>query len=185
LYDAGVQHHRDLRRAIGERIQQLRMEAGLSVAKLAGDSSIGTAAAMARVERGDVAAPVEALDSLAVALRVPLLALFTFPAQDFFQELVDKLRHIRFGELQGMLAMVGNRARPREARPGRTEIPSLDDLARWILALPGRGSKLEVVQRAVLLHALEISEGNVSAAARLLGINRKAFERRLARIREE
>jgi transcriptional regulator with XRE-family HTH domain len=179
-----VQHNRDLRRAIGERIQQLRVEAGLTVAKLAGESTIGSTAAMAKLERGDGTAPIEAFDSLAVALRVPLLALFTFPAQDFFQELVDKLRHIRFGELQSMLALVGNRARPRDDRGARTDMPSLDELARWILQLPGRGSKLEVVQRAVLLHALEVSEGNVSAAARLLGINRKAFERRLTRIRE-
>ena len=52
-----------------------------------------------------------------------------------------------------------------------------------ILALPENGSKFHVVQNAVVLQALAMSGGNVSAAARLLGMNRKAFERKLARAR--
>ena len=48
---------------------------------------------------------------------------------------------------------------------------------------PEKGSKLEIMQNAVVLHAVAVSGGNVSAAARLLGVERKAFERKLARAR--
>ena len=61
---------------------------------------------------------------------------------------------------------------------------SADNLAQAILSLPEKGSKLEAVQRAVILHAIAVTGGNVSAAARLLGIERKAFERKLAKWRK-
>jgi DNA-binding NtrC family response regulator len=58
----------------------------------------------------------------------------------------------------------------------------IDRMARSILALPSRiGSKLDVIERAVLHHAVEITGGNKSAAARLLGVHRKFLERRLDR----
>ena len=58
----------------------------------------------------------------------------------------------------------------------------IDRMARSILALPTRiGSKLDVIERAVLHHAVEITGGNKSAAARLLGVHRKFLERRLER----
>jgi DNA-binding NtrC family response regulator len=58
----------------------------------------------------------------------------------------------------------------------------IDRMARSILALPTRiGSKLDVIERAVLHHAVEITGGNKSAAARLLGVHRKFLERRLDR----
>jgi DNA-binding NtrC family response regulator len=56
-------------------------------------------------------------------------------------------------------------------------------MARAILALPARlGSKLDVVELAVFQHAMEACEGNKSAAARLVGLDRKSFERRLGRL---
>jgi DNA-binding NtrC family response regulator len=65
-------------------------------------------------------------------------------------------------------------------RDARTEI---DRMARQLLALPERmGSKLDVIERAVLHHAIEISGGNKSAAARLVGVDRKALERRWERL---
>jgi DNA-binding NtrC family response regulator len=39
------------------------------------------------------------------------------------------------------------------------------------------------VERAVVAHALLATKGNVSAAARLLGTDRKALERRVAKYR--
>ena len=61
----------------------------------------------------------------------------------------------------------------------------IDRMARAILALPTRiGSKLDVIERAVLHHAVEITGGNKSAAARLLGVHRKFLERRLDRASE-
>jgi DNA-binding NtrC family response regulator len=61
----------------------------------------------------------------------------------------------------------------------------VDRMARAILALPARiGSKLDLIERAVLHHAVEICSGNKSAAARLLGVNRKSLERKLDRFSE-
>jgi DNA-binding NtrC family response regulator len=62
----------------------------------------------------------------------------------------------------------------------------IDALAKSILALPvRRGSKLDVVQRAVLHHAIETCGGNKSAAARLIGVDRKVLDRRWDRLSEE
>jgi DNA-binding NtrC family response regulator len=70
-------------------------------------------------------------------------------------------------------------AREKPAADSRMEI---DRIARALLALPERvGSKLDVVERAVLHHAIESCGGNKSAAARLLGVDRKSLERRWER----
>jgi DNA-binding NtrC family response regulator len=59
----------------------------------------------------------------------------------------------------------------------------VDRMARSLLALPERlGSKLDVIERAVLHHAIESCGGNKSAAARLIGVDRKALERRWERL---
>jgi DNA-binding NtrC family response regulator len=62
----------------------------------------------------------------------------------------------------------------------------VDALARSILALPLKlGSKLDVIERAVLHHAIETCGGNKSAAARLIGVDRKALERKWDRLSDE
>ena len=71
---------------------------------------------------------------------------------------------------------------PLGASQSRQEI---DRLARALLALPDRlGSKLAVIERAVLHHAIETCGGNKSAAARMIGVDRKALERRWDRLTE-
>jgi DNA-binding NtrC family response regulator len=71
-------------------------------------------------------------------------------------------------------------ARLPSASDARGEI---DRMARALLALPERlGSKLDVIERAVLHHAIESCGGNKSAAARLVGVDRKALERRWERL---
>jgi DNA-binding NtrC family response regulator len=58
----------------------------------------------------------------------------------------------------------------------------LERMARAVLALPaGVGSKLDRLELATLRQALSMSEGNKSAAARLLGVHRKSFDRMLER----
>jgi transcriptional regulator with XRE-family HTH domain len=58
----------------------------------------------------------------------------------------------------------------------------LADIGRAIAELPMVGrSKVDVVTSAVVVFALDASGGNQSAAARLLGMERKAYVRRLAR----
>jgi DNA-binding NtrC family response regulator len=71
-------------------------------------------------------------------------------------------------------------ARVPSVNDARVEI---DRMARSLLALPDRlGSKLDVIERAVLHHAIESCGGNKSAAARLIGVDRKALERRWERL---
>ena len=61
----------------------------------------------------------------------------------------------------------------------------VDRMARAILALPSRiGSKLDIIERVVQHRAVEMCSGNKSAAARLLGVNRKSLERKLDRFSE-
>jgi DNA-binding NtrC family response regulator len=73
-------------------------------------------------------------------------------------------------------------ARVPTANDARLEI---DRIARALLALPDRlGSKLDVIERAILHHAIESCGGNKSAAARLVGVDRKALERRWERLSE-
>jgi DNA-binding NtrC family response regulator len=62
----------------------------------------------------------------------------------------------------------------------------IDRIARALLGLPGRlGSKLRLIETAILHHAIEVSAGNKSAAARLVGLDRKALDRRLERREDE
>jgi DNA-binding NtrC family response regulator len=64
-------------------------------------------------------------------------------------------------------------------RPAPDAATEIDRLARALLALPDRlGSKLRVMERAVLHHAIEACGGNKAAAARLIGVDRKVLERR-------
>jgi DNA-binding NtrC family response regulator len=58
---------------------------------------------------------------------------------------------------------------------------TLDEIARAILDLPAGGHRLRDVERTVVAHALVQTNGNVSAAARLLGTDRKSLERRIER----
>ena len=55
---------------------------------------------------------------------------------------------------------------------------SLQSLAARLLGLP-IGNKLAAVEAALLETAMRLSAGNKSAAARLLGLHRKAVERKL------
>ena len=62
----------------------------------------------------------------------------------------------------------------------------IDRIARTLLALPSNlGSKLDIIERAILHHAIEVSGGNKSAAARLIGVDRKALERKWERLSDE
>jgi DNA-binding NtrC family response regulator len=62
----------------------------------------------------------------------------------------------------------------------------VEKIVQAILTLPMHtGSKLDFIERAVLHHAIETSAGNKSAAARMVGVNRRALDRRLRRIAEE
>ncbi len=60
----------------------------------------------------------------------------------------------------------------------------VEELARAVVDLPPSvGSKIEAVASAAVLHAMAVCRENQSAASRLLGMERKAFVRRLQRAR--
>jgi len=59
----------------------------------------------------------------------------------------------------------------------------VEKIVQAILTLPMHmGSKLDFIERAVLHHAIEASAGNKSAAARMVGVDRRALDRRLRRV---
>ncbi len=67
--------------------------------------------------------------------------------------------------------------------PSSNRGPSLSSLARRLLNTPtGELPKLEAMERAVVVEAMAAMHGNKSAAARLLGLERKALERRWDKI---
>lgn len=73
----------------------------------------------------------------------------------------------------------------RDARRGGSAPPGAMNAAqigKAIVELPGRGDKLEAVEAAAVRYAFEVCDENKSRAARLLGLERKAMERRLDRI---
>jgi two-component system response regulator HydG len=63
----------------------------------------------------------------------------------------------------------------------------IEKIAREILALPDLlgSSKLDLVERAVLHHAIETCHGNKSAAARMVGVHRKSLDRKWERLTNE
>jgi DNA-binding NtrC family response regulator len=62
----------------------------------------------------------------------------------------------------------------------------IERIAKKLLALPPHlGSKLEVIERAIVQQAIEMADGNKSAAARILGLDRKALERKWERLSGE
>jgi DNA-binding NtrC family response regulator len=62
--------------------------------------------------------------------------------------------------------------------------PSLRSIAQTILRLPV-ANKMSAVQLALLREAMALTEGNKSAAARMLGVGRRVVERRLDRPAED
>jgi DNA-binding NtrC family response regulator len=62
----------------------------------------------------------------------------------------------------------------------------LSEIAQAIADLPARvGSKVDAMISATVLYAMAVSGDNQSAAARLLGMERKAFVRRVQRARRK
>jgi transcriptional regulator with XRE-family HTH domain len=85
-----------LERQVGERIAELRRNAGMTQAALAERVNVATQT-VSRLERGAVLPGVAKLNEIAAALHVPLAALFDFaggadPKDLAIRQLVDLLR---------------------------------------------------------------------------------------------
>jgi transcriptional regulator with XRE-family HTH domain len=134
---------------VGQRIRELREDAGLSVDRLAKRTGL-SASALAGIEAGRVRPSLGTLGAIARRL----------------DRSVSDL--IKEAQQSGLV-------QPNVDLPTR-----LDRIARAILELPdGVGAKLDAVEAAVVRHAMFICSNNKSAAARLLGLERKALMRRV------
>jgi DNA-binding NtrC family response regulator len=69
--------------------------------------------------------------------------------------------------------------RPAERANDNAASPPLESLIQGVLRL-SVDNKLEAVTAALIAHAMTVCRGNKSAVARLLGVHRKAIERRTA-----
>jgi transcriptional regulator with XRE-family HTH domain len=85
---------------VGQRIRQLREEAGLTMEKLAFESELGSKGHLSNIERGLVRPTVQTLQVLADRLGVLLLDLVTFPERDERQNLIDRTRSLPRGTLK-------------------------------------------------------------------------------------
>jgi transcriptional regulator with XRE-family HTH domain len=142
--------------AVGRAIRAKREKAKLPLARIARDSGL-TSAELSGIESGTARPSIAVLDRIARAMGSSLVDL------------------VRTANSVGVVA-----AAPTSARAHL----GLSEIARAIAELPDRiGSKLDAAESAAVLHAMSVCQENQSAAARLLGMERKAFVRRLRRAR--
>ena len=89
--------------AVGQRIRELREEAGLTIEKLAFESDVGSKGHLSSLERGLVMPTVRTLQALAERLGVLALDLVNFPANGERQRLVDLTRRLSRGTTRKLL----------------------------------------------------------------------------------
>lgn len=89
--------------AIGQRIRQLREEAGLTQEKLAYESELGSKGHLSNLERGLVRPTAHTLKAIAERLGVLVLDLLTFPEDDTRQTVVDELCRLKPPALRRLL----------------------------------------------------------------------------------
>jgi transcriptional regulator with XRE-family HTH domain len=143
--------------AVGRSIRATREHAGLPVARIARASGL-TAPELDAIEAGHSRPSIAVLDRIAGALGSRLVDL------------------VRGGETAPGLS-----GRP-EGSPGPSPRLGLSQIARAIAELPVKGgSKIDAAESATILYAMSVCDGNQSAAARMLSMERKAFVRRLRR----
>jgi transcriptional regulator with XRE-family HTH domain len=134
--------------AVGRRLREIGIPRRVPLERLAAQTGLRPAVLLA-IEEGDERPTLTTLDRLARQLSVSVV------------ELVESARG------------------PARAPDPNVEAMGLERIAHAVTALPTRlGDKLEAVELEVVKHAMSVCGGNRSAAARLLGIERKALIRR-------
>lgn len=107
----------------------------------------------------------------------PFAELAHLPLHAVLSELRARVDSLTLAEVEALM-------RPFAKAPSSPGAPSsLAEAAAVVVGLPTPGSKLREIERAVIRHALGETRGNLSGAARLLGVDRKALERKIARHR--
>jgi transcriptional regulator with XRE-family HTH domain len=142
---------------VGRAIRVTRERSALSLARVARASGV-PASELQAIEAGRARPSIAALGRIARALGA---------------DLIDLVRRTDAGtDERGEPAMRGS------VRLG------LPQIAKAIADLPASvGSKVDAAESAAVLYAMKACGDNQSAAARLLGMERKAFVRRLVRSR--
>jgi hypothetical protein len=118
---------------------------------------------------------------IADALDLPARDLLAYKAPQFRAA----LRHISASRFEEVVQALCHLEPPRRGRVRDPTRRSLDEIACMALALCEPGSKLALVEQAIVDRAMSQCDGNQSATARMLGVQRKALARRLARMRSE
>jgi transcriptional regulator with XRE-family HTH domain len=143
---------------VGRAIRATRERSALSLERVARASGV-PASELRAIEAGRARPSIAALGRIARALGA---------------DLVDLVRGTDSGVAR------------RSGEPGMPGSPplGLPQIARAIADLPASvGSKVDAAESAAVLYAMKACDDNQSAAARLLGMERKAFVRRLVRSR--
>jgi transcriptional regulator with XRE-family HTH domain len=141
--------------AVGRAIRALRERGNQSVAQVARAASLSPSD-LASIEAGRARPSIATLHGLARALGSTLVEL------------------------------VHDASSPASEAAAPKAAIGLSEIARAIAELPASlGSKVDAAEGAAVLHAMQVMGDNQSAAARLLGMERKAFVRRLARTRRK
>lgn len=144
--------------AVGHAIRSLRERSRQSLAQVARASALSTSA-LATIESGRGHPTIATLHRIARAVGSTLV------------ELVHDARSP--GGPDG------------SAMRSKTSI-GLPEIASAIAELPASvGSKVDAAASAAVLYAMQVTGNNQSASARLLGMERKAFVRRLARTKRK
>ena len=142
-------------KAVGRRLRAMRETSGKQRFLVAKRAKV-TLAELDQIENGSASVSVGSIQRVAVALGTTLL--------DVIQQLSQPASKRRHED---------------------TEAPRLADIADAILRLQVDGSKEDVVVGAMVDAAMKACDNNQSASARLLGMERKAFVRRLLSARRK
>jgi transcriptional regulator with XRE-family HTH domain len=96
---------------VGQRIRDMRIEAGLTIEQLAEVSELGSKGHLSNMERGLVRPNIQTLKLIANGLGVLPLDLMTFPKQDARQKLIELTRGLSAKQLNDTLRSLAKNPR--------------------------------------------------------------------------
>jgi transcriptional regulator with XRE-family HTH domain len=139
---------------VGRKLQQLRANAGIPLRRLAKNAGVSMST-LKRIEEGRLQPSLGTLHTLATTLG------------------------------SSVPDLVREAGKPKTGAQPPRDVPKIgaEEIGEAIVRLPGGIDKLETVEAAAVRYALQVSGGNKTAAARLLGIERQAIGRRLRKFR--
>lgn len=110
--------------AIGNRIKQLRVEAGLTMEKLAYESEVGSKGHLSSIEKGLVRPTAHTLAALAERLGVRLADLVSFPEDSDREQIFELTRQMPQNRIRRLL-------RAAEEETSRPVLRAADETSRY------------------------------------------------------